>query len=312
MRVGIPDLRGNVATDPYLSAEEDLRAATRLHERALADGFRAALEAYYATNLRVPPAQARRFIAGTLAAADRARAVLAHWIGMSPGSPLPRSAVDVGCGTGPLLLALHEAGIEPIGVDVGLRWLVLAAARLRERGRSVPLLCAGATALPFGNGSVGVIASESLIENVPPASAVVAEARRVLAPGGRLWLTTANRNSLGRDPHLGLPFGGLLPRAVVSGIAARRGIVPPHRDLLTARTLRRLLAEQGLTDIRIAPSPLTEAQARGASAAVRAAVRVYREVSATGPGQAMLRVIGPSLSAVAATAEPARAPAHGS
>src|SRR5688500_355709 len=79
VRFGIPGLRPDGVDDPYLSRDDDLRAAERLFERSRRGGFAEALAAYYETNAKVTPAQARRFIAGTMAAEDRSRAVLATW-----------------------------------------------------------------------------------------------------------------------------------------------------------------------------------------------------------------------------------------
>ncbi len=299
VRFGIPDFRGLGSADPYLSADEDLRAAARLFERAQAGGFVDALESYYATNQLVPAAQARRFIAGMLAAEDRSRAVLAHWQRLAGSAMAIGSCVDLGCGTGPLLPALQVASAQVLGVDVGLRWLVLAGARLRERGIPVRLVCAGATCVPLGDASVDLVASESLLENAPPAGDVLAESLRVLGPGGRLWLTTANRHSVGPDPHLGIPAGGWLPPAWVGKIADRRGMVRPRRALLTASELQEALARCDLADIRIAPPPVTDAQAQHGSLAIRFAVRTYRAMAGLAAGRRLLTAIGPSLTAVA-------------
>lgn len=299
VRFGIPDFRDRDAVDPYLSADEDLRTAERLYARSQAGGFADALESYYAANERVPIAQARRFIAGTLAAEERARAVLADWQGMAGGAAISGLVIDLGCGTGPLLPALAAAGASPVGIDVGLRWLVLAAARLQERGMPVVLACAGAVRLPLAASSVDAVVSESLIENVPPAGVVLEESCRVLRPGGRLWLTTANRHSIGPDPHLGVLAGGWLTQGALVKLAKRRGMVPPHRALLSARDLARELARCGLTGIRIAPPPVADAQAAGRSLMIRVAVRAYRAMAGSTPGRRVLSAIGPSLTAVA-------------
>ena len=262
VRFGIPDLRPVGTEDPYLSRDDDLRAAERLFERARTGGFPDALAAYYETNEKVSAAQARRFIAGTMAAEARARAVLATWRAWCDFEE-QRTVVDVGCGTGPLLV------------------------------------CAGAHRLPFADDSVDVVASESLLENAMPARGVMEEAARVLRPGGWLCLTTANRWSVGPDPHVGLPLGGWLSEGLVRAWATRRGMVPPRRRLLSAGELKRLLPAPAFDQQQIGPAPVTDAQRQGASPVMRAAIDAYRVVSGTAIGRAALVAIGPSLLAVA-------------
>jgi ubiquinone/menaquinone biosynthesis C-methylase UbiE/uncharacterized protein YbaR (Trm112 family) len=300
LRFGIPDLRAAGVTDPYLSADEDLRAAERLHERALTGGFADALAAYYGTNERVSADQSRHFIAATLAAEDRSRAVLASWRARARLAGAARlTMLDAGCGTGPLLVAAESPNVQMVGIDVGMRWLVLAAARLRDHGVIARLACAGTDRLPVANASFDIVSSESVIENVPRAGAMLGEASRVLRRGGWLWLTTANRWSMGPDPHVGMPFGSWLPNRVVAAWATRRGMVPPRRRLLSARELRRLLEECGFRDVHIEPPPIAEAQIAASSRLVRLAVGGYRATARTAVGRAVLSAIGPTLLCVA-------------
>lgn len=281
--------------------EKDLRAAERLFEASQRGSFEDAFTSYYETNERVAPAQARRFIAGALAAEDRGRAVLAAW-GALTGAPLPSAGstfLDAGCGTGPLLAAAASPNVNLAGFDVGLRWLVLAAARLRDRGVKATLICAGAQRMPLADASVDVVAAESLLEHVPSAPDALAESARVLPPGGWLCLTTPNRWSVGPDPHVGLPLGGWFPDRVVAAWARGRGMVPPKRTLLSAGTLRRALRSLPWYDIAIVPPPIADSQLKGASGAIRAAVGAYRVIAGLAPGRALLTGIGPSLLAVA-------------
>lgn len=301
VRFGIPDLRATGVEDPYLTRDEDLRASERLADCAARGGFESALAAYYETNARVSPAQARRFIAGTLAAEERSRAVLAAWQatrGSAPGGERG-TVLEIGCGTGPLLVAAQAPDSQLVGIDVGLRWLVLAAARLRDRKAEATLACAGAAGLPLGDGTVDAVVSESLLENAPPASLVIAEAARVLRPAGWFCLTTPNRWSPGPDPHVGLPLGGWMPDALVKAWAVRRGMLPPRRRLLSASDLAQLIAMPAFDSLSIGPTPVTDAQREGASPLLRAGVDAYRMVARSAIGRAALVSIGPSLLAVA-------------
>lgn len=301
VRFGIPVLTAPGVTDPYLSADEDLRAAERLANHGATGGFEGALAAYYASNARVSPAQARRFIAGTIAASGRARTVLATWREWTGDGKTPQNGVvvDIGCGTGPLSVATALAGHPTLGVDVGLRWLVLASLRAREAGADVTFVCAGAEALPLSDGAAAIVAGESVFENVRQLDRAMDEAARVLRPGGWLWFTTANRWSLGPDPHLGLPLGGWLTPGLSAYWARRRNMVPPRRRLLGAFGVRRLLARRGFRLVRLGPPPIAQSQLEAASGPMRLAVHVYEGIRRVPPGSAFLRAFGPTLVAVA-------------
>ncbi|HEX7121863.1 MAG TPA: class I SAM-dependent methyltransferase [Gemmatimonadaceae bacterium] len=301
MRFGIPVLTASGVTDPYLSSDEDLRAAERLADHGAREGFEGALAAYYATNARVSPIQARRFIAGTIAALGRARTVFDTWREWTDGGRVPENGtlIDVGCGTGPLAVTTALAGYQTVGVDVGLRWLVLASLRAREAGADVTFVCAGAEALPLADGAAAIVVGESVFENVRQLDRAVNEVARVLQPGGWLWFTTANRWSLGPDPHLGLPLGGWLPPGLTAFWARHRNMVPPQRRLLGALGVRRLLARHGFQLTRLGPPPIAQSQLEAASGPIRLAVRVYEGIRRVPPGSAFLRAFGPTLVAVA-------------
>jgi len=307
VRFGIPDLRGGRAVDPYLTNDEDLRAAERLHDRARTGTFAEVLASYYETNEKVPAAQVRRFVAGTMAAEERARAVMMTWQAWCGADGDRGTVLDVGCGTGPMLVAAQSPNVKLVGIDIGLRWLVLAAARLRDRHATAFLACAGAERLPLADQSVDVWASESLLENTASAAQAMAEAARAISPRGSVRVSTANRWSVGPDPHIGVPLGGWLPKPVVDAWAIRRHMVPPRRHLLGAGELRRLLSAPLFDQLRIGPPPVTDAQRQGASAVIRAAVDAYRVMARTAVGRAALVTVGPSLLAVARRTDVRRA-----
>jgi SAM-dependent methyltransferase len=198
-----------------------------------------------------------------------------------------------------MMVAASRPDARWIGVDVGYRWLVLAASRLRDRGLPAMLVCAGADRLPIADGAVDLVAAESLYENAPSAPAALAESARVLRSGGWLCLTTPNKLSVGPDPHVGMPLGGWMPDRVVAAWAARRGMIPPRRHLFSARTLRDSITSLPFDDVRLGLPPITDAQLTGASGFVRAGVRAYRLAGRTSGGRSLLLAIGPSLLAVA-------------
>ena len=163
---------------------------------------------------RSRPHLRRRQIAHILTAPDRVRGWL-DALGLPEGAgPL----LDLGCGSGSFLSSVGGSGREVAGVDIALRWLIVARKRLDEEGLGhVPLACGCAERLPFADrGFAGVVAGD-VIEHVADQAATLAEAHRVLRPGGRLFLASPNRFSLAPEPHVQVWGVGFLPRAWMAG-----------------------------------------------------------------------------------------------
>lgn len=300
---GIADLR--LFPDPYISIEDDRAKAARVAERLGDTDFEGLLSFYYSITEVVPPGHARRYLAGLRAAASRAEATLDEWEHQA-GHRLAAGTrvLDLGCGTAPLALALARRGLVVTGTDVALRWLIVASKRLEEAGVAIPLICACAEALPFGSAAFDTVAGESVIEVVTDQERSIAEVRRVLEPGGRLWLTTPNRGSLGPDPHIGVPAGGLWPRVLLDRWARSHGAIPPRRRLLTRWSLAALLSRHGFRSPRIFIPGLAPAQLQALGTAGRAAAALYGSVRTFPVAREALTVIGPILGAVTTSGAP--------
>ncbi|MGH3713225.1 MAG: class I SAM-dependent methyltransferase [Micromonosporaceae bacterium] len=102
-----------------------------------------------------------------------ARDVAAH---LTPGTTL-----EIGIGTGAVALGLTELGHQVVGVDVAPAMLSQAYQRLGPR-----VAIGDATALPVGDGTVANAVFVHVLHLVGDMSAAIAEAARVLRPGGRL------------------------------------------------------------------------------------------------------------------------------
>jgi ubiquinone/menaquinone biosynthesis C-methylase UbiE len=101
--------------------------------------------------------------------------------------PLPGTiAVDVGCGTGALVRALAQAGAEAIGIEA--HDPPLHAARSHPPVNGERYLKGTGEALPLPDGSADVVTFIFSLHHVPVAHQrqALAEARRVLKPGGRI------------------------------------------------------------------------------------------------------------------------------
>lgn len=62
----------------------------------------------------------------------------------------PRSVIDLGCGTGNLLLPLAARGLDAIGVDLSAEMLAEAEHKARQQGLSPRLVCQDMTELELG------------------------------------------------------------------------------------------------------------------------------------------------------------------
>lgn len=94
---------------------------------------------------------------------------------------------DLGCGTGALLSALAQSVGHVIGVDASDE--MLAAARARTAGLdNVELRRGSLEALPIDEATLDAATMMLVLHHVPAPAAAIAEAARVLKPGGRLLL----------------------------------------------------------------------------------------------------------------------------
>ena len=99
--------------------------------------------------------------------------------------------LDVGCGTGNAALLAAERGAVVVGVDPAQRLLEVARRRASEAGRPrVEFLVGEAAALPVPAASFDVVVSVFAAVFAPDAASALAEMVRVLAPNGRIVLTS--------------------------------------------------------------------------------------------------------------------------
>lgn len=110
--------------------------------------------------------------------------------------PVPGALVlDIATGTGRLPLALFEQPAfrgRVIGVDASRPMLEIAVSKLRGNEHRLMLLWRDASSLPFASGTFDAVTVLEMLEFTPDPAAQLAEAVRVLRPGG-LLVTTRRR-----------------------------------------------------------------------------------------------------------------------
>jgi demethylmenaquinone methyltransferase/2-methoxy-6-polyprenyl-1,4-benzoquinol methylase len=109
------------------------------------------------------------------------------------------TVVDLGCGTGDMSELAAASGARVVGLDFAARMLAGA----RARGIGAALLRADAAALPLRSGAATVVISAFTLRNFASIPGALAEAARVLRPGGRLALLEVDepRHPLARWGH---------------------------------------------------------------------------------------------------------------
>lgn len=285
--LGIPDLR--VYPDPYIDFEADRAKARILAGRAAATDFASLVRTYWEITPATPRPAAERYAAYAVRGVERAHSALAE-LPVSGGALL-----DVGTGTAGTLVAAGAGFRSRVGVDVGLRWLVIARRRLEESGVAGRLVCACADRLPFAGEGFDAVTGIDLAQHMVDAPSLFAELARVLRPSGAVLLTMTNRLSLLPDPHTGLVGVGFLPRGWRQRYVERRGrAFDPNISPLGAFEAEGL-ARRFFHDVELLLPTIGPEEAAKLDEADRRRVRLYERLCRIAPARPILRHFGPAF-----------------
>ncbi len=172
------------------------------------------------------------------------------WIARARARLIPPAArdgavlVDLGCGAGLLAPYVAGKGYSHVGVD-------LVRSALEQAGtHGVAPIRADVSRLPFADGCADVVCAGELLEHVTDLPGTVAEACRILRPGGLLVLDTLNDTMLCR--LLVVYLAERLPRGAPAGLHDPKLFIDPqvltdecarHGVGLRIRGLRPFLAD---------------------------------------------------------------------
>jgi ubiquinone/menaquinone biosynthesis C-methylase UbiE len=110
------------------------------------------------------------------------------------------TVLDLGSGAGHTALACATAAASVVGVDVTPEMVAVATSLAAERGlQNVSFRLANVEALPFEDASFDVVTSRVSAHHYANPAAALAEARRVLKPGGTLFVADSVAPE---DPYL--------------------------------------------------------------------------------------------------------------
>jgi SAM-dependent methyltransferase len=138
--------------------------------------------------------------------------------------------LDIGCGAGTLLHAARRAGWDAAGTEVS------RPAVEHVRGEGFEVFAGELQQARFPDGHFDVVTASEILEHLPDPRVLLAEAARILRPGGLFWGTT---------PH----GRGLSARAL--GIEWSTVSPPEHLQLFSLGGMRRLLKSAGFTRARV-------------------------------------------------------------
>jgi SAM-dependent methyltransferase len=100
--------------------------------------------------------------------------------------------LDVGVGgSGATVIEAARRGVEAVGCDLSIEGVLAARRFAQSEGveETAALVVCAAEALPFPDGAFGSASAVALLEHLDDDAGAVEELARVLAPGGRVWIT---------------------------------------------------------------------------------------------------------------------------
>lgn len=164
--------------------------------------------------------------------------------------------LDVATGTGDLALAVAGRPEKPlvVGLDLVPAMLEPARAKVAKSGARVRLMAGDATCLPFDAEHFDACTCAFGIRNMPDRIGAMREMRRVLVPGGRVYILefTTPRSSAVRHIYQRY-LANLLPRigGLVSGDeASYRYLAETIMEFPSPSDFRAEMAEAGLVGAR--------------------------------------------------------------
>jgi ubiquinone/menaquinone biosynthesis C-methylase UbiE len=98
------------------------------------------------------------------------------------------AALDIGCGPGTFTRSLTALFPAVSGIDINPKSIAKAQAAAADAGRAIDFRVVSGDALPYADGSFDTAIFSNSIHHMPDIAAALDEARRVLRPGGLLYV----------------------------------------------------------------------------------------------------------------------------
>jgi MPBQ/MSBQ methyltransferase len=128
--------------------------------------------------------------------------------------------LDIGSGYGAFVLSCRRRGLDAMGYELAGFEVELSRQRLaRAEPAADPVAVfhkGDAGRLPFPDGKFQIVTLFNVLEHVPDYRMVLAEAARVLLPGGRLIVVCPNYAAFRKEAHYHVPWLPMFPRHFAS------------------------------------------------------------------------------------------------
>ena len=169
-----------------------------------------------------------------------------------------KRVLELGCGAGYDAYTFMTNGADYTGIDITPENPERVRQHLAHYGLDPDVLEADAERLPFEDESFDVVYSNGVLHHTPDMPRALREARRVLRPGGELYFSVYNRNSIvyGVDMALvdQLLKGGWMKRSLKTRLAMGEYTTSgelPLVNVYSERRLRALVGEAGFDVVSI-------------------------------------------------------------
>jgi SAM-dependent methyltransferase len=181
---------------------------------------------------------------------DRARRQARMLAGMLRDVTGPAVIVDLGCGDGSALAIAAEH--NPAHRFAGIDWSGDALRQAQALGLTVVRAGVSGGSLPVADGAADVVIMSELIEHLVDPDGAVAEARRILRPGGSLLLSTPNLAAWYNRGLLAFGIQPIFSEVSLRGVFGRPGrVVAGHLRLFTRRALTEFLTASGFRCVTV-------------------------------------------------------------
>jgi len=128
--------------------------------------------------------------------------------------------LDIGAGYGAFVLSCRKHGLDAMGFELASFEIDMSRRRLARAEPGVNPTAVfhkgDAGRLPFPDNAFQIVTLLNVIEHVPDYPTVLAEATRVLRPGGRLFVVCPNYAALRKEAHYQVPWLPCFPRSLAS------------------------------------------------------------------------------------------------
>lgn len=144
-----------------------------------------------------------------------------------------RLHIDLGTGTGSVLRSFAGLAAQAVGIDSSREMLAVARAMLEKAGlRHAQVRHGDIYALPFTDSSCDFITIHQVLHFLDDPARALAEAARILAPGGRILIADFAPHDMEqlRDQHAHRRLG--IAAEHMAGWLNRVGLVPRQHDIL--------------------------------------------------------------------------------